>query len=192
MGIKYLQSYLNDHPSLKHEIHFDWNKNNEEKTNRSNEQNLIVWDCLGWLRRLYRGHARTSQLLFDFKHLDHECNQLISTFKRFGFELIPFIDGYFCQDKIQEKTRRKLSTLKKINKNINLIKQMHLETDINKRKKLFNKFEFVPSSGYATFIEQSLSLYGCKVYRGRGNNDIDKDIAQFVINNNKQIYGIIS
>eukprot|EP01083_Nonionella_stella_P176657 618724_1 len=190
MGIKYLTSYLKENPTLRHEVCLKWN-NKDGNVNPITEGNLIVWDCLGWIKRLYKSRHRNTKLLFDFKQLDMECRQLIETFKRFGFELIAFVDGYHSNDKTAEKRRRKLQSLKNIRKNIKILKQLH-ETDPKQRQSLVKKFEFVPSSGYSHYLEQALTHNGCKVFRGSSTHDIDKDIAQFVLNQKDRIYGIIS
>eukprot|EP01084_Bolivina_argentea_P154970 270107_1 len=245
MGIKYLKTYLKDHPKLLHVAHFnipnqsqsfqpgdlcqlidlkvmaDMNGKlckiagpfdiveqrypvlvlqindivgikpcNLKLTSDTNSQpNVVVWDCLGWLKMLYE--SQSTNLLFDFKHFNDQCKQLIDTFKRSGFELIAFIDGYHCEDKIKEKRYRKLSKLKKIRNNLKIIKKMHY-SDADDRQQLMKSLEFIPSSGYSDFLEQSLSYNGCKVYRGSSNNDIDKDIVQFAINNKEKVYGIMS
>lgn len=201
MGVKYLAQYLENHPTLKHTEILQWHHNKINDEQKNNTQNIIVWDCLGWMRRLYRCKDVHSKLLFDFKKLNIECRNIIDTFNRFGFKLVAFIDAYFCVDKFTEKRRRKHQSLSKIRKNIKLIKQMHEinnNDDINKdnkakqRQSLIKKLDFVPSSGYSNYIEQALKSNGIAVYRGSGEHDIDKDIAQFVIDHKEEVYGILS
>merc|ERR1712154_381704 len=109
-----------------------------------------------------------------------------------------FIDGYHCNQKIQEKRRRKMGTFKNIAKNLELIKKLHETEDVKEQNKLIKNLEFVPSSGYSHYLEQSLTSNGCTVFRGSNNNktnvinDIDRDIAQFVVDHNHKVYGIMS
>ena len=153
------------------------------------------------MRSLYLHNRADTKLFFDFKQLNIQCKRIIERFKRFGFKLIAFIDGYYCNDKFKEKRQRRYKTLTRIRKNIKLIKQMHqvnnnenIDNDykVKHRKAIMKKMEFVPSSGYTHFIEQSLKANGVIVYRGSGKHDIDKDIAQFVVDHGDKIYAILS
>lgn len=184
MGIKYLTTYLENHPNLKHTVRFQ---------RKVNGKKLLIWDACGWLRRCFGAYSRSSKLLFDFKVLDRECKKLLNTFKRFGFEVVAFIDGYFCGDKFEEKRHRKARDLKAIRKNIKILRQMH-ENKVNKQKinKLQRKMDWIPSSGFKRFLERALMDHGCTVYRGTGLHDIDRDIARFAMEHKEAVYGIIS
>eukprot|EP01084_Bolivina_argentea_P314789 545269_1 len=144
MGIKFLSSYLNKNDDLKHKDYF------HESFKSNYETKIIVWDCLGWMRRLYKFHSRSSKILFDFREMNHEIQRILDSFKFFGFKLIAFIDGYHCTNKIPEKRRRRKDTLKNIRKNIQLFKQINTNNINNSNnthnidnQKLQKKIDFI-------------------------------------------------
>eukprot|EP01084_Bolivina_argentea_P200500 342864_1 len=198
MGIKYFSTYLKNNPKLRHTYNcilnqdIDTAQKKKTKYDQSTTKNVIVWDCLGWMQRLYAGSDRKTKLLFNFKRLDTCCQIVIDVFKESGFELIAFIDGYHCENKQIEKKRRRAEKKRKIQNNIKLIKQLSETDNGSERDIIERKVQFVSSSGYANYLAQSLRDNGCKVYRGSGSNDMDKDIAQFVLHHKERIYGIMS
>ena len=186
MGIKYLPSYLEDHPRLKHMVHF----NRTER--RRDGRNLLIWDALGWLHRCFGSHDRATKLLFDFKVLDAECQRIVAAFQRFGFEVVAFIDGYFCRHKVGEKRKRKRRSLNSVRKYVETLHELHRSPSLAKRRAIEKKLKFVPSTIYPHVLEQALSRSGCRVHRGSGLNDIDQDIARFAAEHRRSVYGVIS
>ena len=128
---------------------------------------LIIWDALGSLRRCYGCYSREAKLLFDFKVLDAECRRIIETFNRFGFEIVAFIDGRFCREKVKEKTQRKRKSLNGVRKFIKTLKEMHRTKSAQQRRALEKKIGFVPSTIYPHALECALTANGCRVYRGK-------------------------
>jgi len=192
MGIKFLQSFLRNHPELRHSVVFEWSAGDGDSVPLSASRRLLVWDAAGWLRRCFRCHSRASKLFSDFKVLDRECKNLMATFKRIGFEVVAFIDGRFCADKVHEKRSRKLESLRNIRRNIKLLRAMHATASGEERESLLGQMQWVPSSGYFHFLEQALTASGCTVYRGTGGHDVDRDIARFVVEHKDAVFGVMS
>ena len=168
MGINNLTTYLEKHPKLKHQINF-YSKSNKSLTHGG--KTLIIWDASGFLRQCYGCYSREAKLLFDFKVLDAECRRIIETFNRFGFEIVAFIDGRFCREKVKEKTQRKRKLLKKVRKFIKTLKELHHTESAQQRKALEKKIGFVPSTNYRDALECALTANGCPVYRGTSPSD---------------------
>merc|ERR1719334_2229368 len=108
---------------------------------------------MGWLRRCFSSHSRSVNLFADFKQLNRECKKLIDTFKRFGFEVVVFIDAYFCADKVGEKRSRKKERWLEIRKSIKTLRQIQNTKDAKERELLFEGFPWMLSSGFLHFWE---------------------------------------
>eukprot|EP01084_Bolivina_argentea_P293187 504209_1 len=187
MGIKGFRSYLQSQSKLKHTIRFTSNN-----TNIRQSRKIIIWDALGFMRRLFGWYDKSTKLLFDLSKLDSQIKHTIKVFDLYGFELVAFIDGYHIDAKHSTHMQRLTARIKKFQKNIHLIKQLH-KNDITKEQqtKIIEKLDFCPSSGYSQFLANSLRSNDIKVYLGTGKHDIDQDIATYSYLN-KKVYGIIS
>eukprot|EP01084_Bolivina_argentea_P200498 342859_1 len=186
MGIKGLKSYLDSQPKLKHYIEF-------KQHDIIQQRKIIIWDVLGFMRRLFGAYDRTTKLFFDFNQLKIQTKRTIDVFKSYGFQLVAFIDGYHIEAKVETKMQRLIRKRNKIRKTIELIKKLQNDQLSAKNKdKIIRKMPFIPSSGYKQFLETTLISNGCNVYRGTGKHDIDQDIATYTYLNQDDIYGIIS
>eukprot|EP01083_Nonionella_stella_P270650 916636_1 len=171
MGIKGLKSYLDSQPKLKHYIEF-------KQHDIIQQRKIIIWDVLGFMRRLFGAYDRTTKLFFDFNQLKYHTKRTIDVFKSYGFQLVAFIDGYHIEAKVETKMQRLIRKRNKIRKTIELIKKLQNDQLSAKNKdKIIRKMPFIPSSGYKQFLENTLISNGCNVYRGTGKHDIDQGIA---------------
>ena len=75
--------------------------------------------------RIYQSYKREVALLFDFDYLLIECKRMVAQFRKFGFELVLFEDGYFIEDKKKTICARQKKRIGEKRKKLKIMEQLH-------------------------------------------------------------------
>jgi len=152
MGIKFFFNYLRDHPELVRKASFG-----DQNRVAQNQAKTIVWDVLGFLPRLCCVWSREFKLFGDLLPLFEQCSQVVRAFKSRGFELVIFIDGYFWEEKLKEKRKRKKQSLKDIDKYIKCVHALEEQPSQS-----LKKLPFVVSGCVKDSLQKLFRENGCK------------------------------